>query len=267
MKDLTVIIPIHKFDDEVSSSLLNAIDSVVGQIDDDNETKIMVVSPNNIVEKIKNATSKYNIDIVSNDGDTDFCTQINVGAKICQTKYFSILEYDDAFYKKWFKNAKLYMDSKPEYSLFLPLTELHLHETGELISFTNSIIWANSFSNEIGVIDAECLNDFYDFNMTGGIFLTEDFLNIGGLKPSIKLSFWYEFLLRATYNGINVYVIPKYGYTHMIQREGSLMDEYSKTINQEEASLWYELAKREYPFKEDRKKTPEKKNNEIDELK
>ena len=56
---------------------------------------------------------------------------------------------------------------------------------------------------------------------------------------------------------------------HILNREGSLMSQYTATIDANEGIAWYNLAKREYPFKEDRKKVPnmELENNEINELK
>ena len=59
---------------------------------DDNNTSINIVAKNDIVSLIKNKISKVKgIDILSNDGETDFCSQINLGAANCKTKYFSIL--------------------------------------------------------------------------------------------------------------------------------------------------------------------------------
>ena len=74
------------------------------------------------------------------------------------------------------------------------------------------------------------------------------------LKPSIKVSFNYEFLLRTTHNGLKVYVVPKEGYTHVVGRKNSLTDEYNNTLSDTEIQKWFELAVREYPYKEDRKK-------------
>jgi hypothetical protein len=45
------------------------------------------------------------------------------------------------------------------------------------------------------------------------------FKTIGGYKPSIKLTFNYEFLLRFTNTGRNIMVIPKMGYKHTNMRQ------------------------------------------------
>ena len=74
------------------------------------------------------------------------------------------------------------------------------------------------------------------------------------LKPSIKVAFNYEFLLRLTNNKLEAFVVPKEGYLHVIGRENSLTDIYSKTIKDDEIVKWFELAMREYPYAVDRKK-------------
>ena len=85
----------------------------------------------------------------------------------------------------------------------------------------------------------------------------DDFLSIGGLKESMKMTFWYEFILRALKYGLTTFVIPKVGYLHTINRQDSLSDEYSKTLTEEEATWWIDLAKKEYFYKEDRNKVYE----------
>ena len=76
------------------------------------------------------------------------------------------------------------------------------------------------------------------------------------MKSSIKLTFNYEFLLRATYNDCVIMSIPKVGYKHTNQRTNSLFWDYKfKTdvkLNPEEAQFWVELAKKEYFFTSDR---------------
>ena len=98
------------------------------------------------------------------------------------------------------------------------------------------------------------MKDYCNFNITGGIFNKNNFISAGGLKPSIKLSFGYELLLRLSKLFGEVYVIPKVGYFHFINREDSLTSEYHKTMTKEEGSWWINLATEEYLYKKDRKK-------------
>jgi hypothetical protein len=102
-------------------------------------------------------------------------------------------------------------------------------------------------------LDYDCLQDYSAFNLTGGIFNTNDFKQVGGFKPSIKIAFNYELLLRLTKKELKVFVVPKEGYIHIIGREDSLTDEYNRTIPKEDINKWFDLAKIECSFIEDRK--------------
>lgn len=74
------------------------------------------------------------------------------------------------------------------------------------------------------------------------------------MKPSIKLTFWYEFLLRFVSHSVggNIFVIPKIGYVHGLGRKGSLLEHYRETVQKEESEFWIKTAKKESFFKEER---------------
>ena len=92
------------------------------------------------------------------------------------------------------------------------------------------------------------------FNASGGVFKTEDFNNAGGLKASMKLVNWYEFFMRMLYKGKKIFVIPKVGYYHVVNRPGSITDVYNKEMSEKEVEWWIDLAKKEYFFPQDRNK-------------
>ena len=83
----------------------------------------------------------------------------------------------------------------------------------------------------------------------------------GGFKPSIKLTFLYEFLLRMTFKDVKIMTLPRFGYKHMNQRAGSLFATYKETLNPVEARWWLATAKKEYYFPKDRKITYEVQND------
>ena len=254
MKDITIIIPIHKLDDETEKLLKKSVESVKlnREYYKNGELKVLyVVSEDVSKEKIENLID--NSTILVNDGKTDFCSQINFAVDHVDTEFFSILEFDDEYNKKWFKMANEYHLSNEDVSVFLPINVQFDQEMTHW-AYGNEMVLASSFSNEIGMIDFECLENCFTFNLTGGIFNTEDFKNVGKFKPSIKVAFNYEFLLRATNKTLKVMVVPKEGYKHMIARKGSLTEEYNKELDNEEMGKYFELAKKEYEYTEDRNK-------------
>jgi len=81
------------------------------------------------------------------------------------------------------------------------------------------------------------------------------FESIGGFKPSMKLTFVYELLLRLTYNSTKIMTIPRIGYKHMNLREGSIFWNYKngeEKISDNEVQFWIESAKKEHFFTNDR---------------
>lgn len=266
MKDILVIIPVHKYDNEVGDLLTRAIKSVPLSypINISLSKEVFTLNSKEIGNIIKSLRSENDAPITAisyaEDG-TDFCSLVN-NAISDKYEWFSILEFDDEFSPIWFDNVEREMEYKTDVSVFLPLTELVDFNKKVFVSYGNEAPWASSFSNEIGYIDNESLQQFFDFYLTGGIFNVKDWINCGGLKASIKLTFWYEFMLRLTNNNKKIYVIPKLGYRHFVNRENSLYDIYKKTITNEESKWWYELAKEECFFKNDRNKTYENRNNE-----
>jgi hypothetical protein len=83
----------------------------------------------------------------------------------------------------------------------------------------------------------------------------ETFLDYGGFKESMKLTFVYEFLMRMTYNSAIIRTIPKIGYKHTNMRLGSIFWNYKfgeSPLSPDEAKFWLEVAKKEYFFIQDR---------------
>ena len=249
MKNVTIIIPVINMENEKNQELFKrAIDSV-------DDSQILIVGNENDIHTIENLKLTKMVRVLINTMDTSFQNQVNLAVKQVKTKYFSILEYDDMYTYIWFKNVTEYIEKDKEDTFaFLPLTEIVDVKMGP-IGFANEAVWASSFSEEIGCYDLQCLEDYLDFNLSGAIFETEEFISLGALKSSMKLSFWYEFLMRALYKGKRFFVIPKIGYSHFVGREDSLSYIYSNNMSETEANWWINLAKKEYFFPHDRNKT------------
>lgn len=259
MSRITIILPIHEVNDELKSFYRQAIGSI--PISDEGKAlyPVIVVGPKKVIETYKDEKLEKIVDIeYLPNTKSGFQDQINAAAKACKTDYFSILEIDDMYNHNWFKNVEEHIDTLPGVSFFLPLTEVFdVSEGGKPVpvGFANEIALTTSFSDKIGYIGEDELMEYSDFNATGGVFKTSDFLSIGGLKPKLKIVFWYEFLLRAAHNHKEAYVIPKLGYKHNLRRKGSLMEIVSSTIDDKEAEFWYDTARHDYFFNKEREDT------------
>lgn len=252
MKDIAIIIPVHNIDNDTEKNLLvNAINNIKKcQKHYEYRLKPYIVSP------YADFPSECceGCELIFNDDATDFCSQVNLGAKSVNEEYFSILEYDDEYNEKWFSMANKYFYTNEDVSLFLPIN-IQIVSKEDYRQFNNETPWALDFTKEMGFIDFNSLDSYYGVNITGGIFNRDDFNRIGGLKSSIQVAFNYEFLLRLTHKNLKVFVVPKEGYKHVIDRDNSLTDICSKKFTQEEVDKWYALAKKEYLYDEDRNVT------------
>lgn len=249
MKDLTVIIPVINMDDTNKQELLKR---AINSIDD---SSILIVGQEKDIEVIEKMGLETPIRVYTNkSNDYSYSTQVNLGVREVKTTYFSVLEYDDHYSPIWFNNVAEYMKNDVEdIFAFMPLTEVIDVQYGP-IGYANEAVWASSFSEDIGFYDLQCLDDYLNFNTSGAVFKTQDFINLGLLKTSMKLTFWYEFMLRAIYKGKKFFVIPKIGYYHYVGREDSLSSFYANNMSEKEGNWWFDIAKKEYFFPHDRNK-------------
>jgi glycosyltransferase involved in cell wall biosynthesis len=257
--NISVILPIHELNDVTKATLINAIKSVEQQIVRPDE--LIIVTPKGSdafkhVKKMDMGEIKDIVTILENNGETDYCSQVNFGVSAAKSEWVSVLEYDDEYAKIWFKNVVEYRDAHSNVDLFLPIV-IDVDNNGQFIGFTNEAVWANSFSDELGVLDNNALLAYQNFNIDGMVIRKSTFEEMGKLKTSIKLTFIYEFLLRLTFKDVRVMTIPKFGYKHVNQRPDSLFASYKETMNPTEAKWWLQTAKKEYYFQNDRKITYE----------
>jgi hypothetical protein len=230
----------------------NALTSVE-QFHDD--VKLSIVCPSNLKKELENISEKLEIEIIVNDGQTDFCSQINLGIDKCDTEWFSILEVDDEYKTIWLKSINDYIKIYKDVDVFLPIVK-DINPEGKFTSFTNESAWAYGFTEMQGFIDNEVLLDFQNYQISGGLYRTKVIKENGSLKENIKLTFGYEFFLRLTHNGVRVMTVPKVGYQHVNMRDDSLFWEYknndSNKLTEPEVKFWLETAKKEFFFKNKR---------------
>lgn len=258
--NITTIIPVHELDDSTTELFKIALDSVSKQ----NKFNVkeyltlnIVVTPLSI-DKVKAVVSEKklecDVNIILNEGDGGFQSQINKGAESCKTQYFTILEFDDELSETYYFNVVKHINYYSNVDIFLPMV-VETNDKNQVLKLTNETVWSRSFvgeNGELGYLNSNSLNQYTDFKICGAIIKTNEYINSGMLKTNIELTFQYEFLLRMITNGSNIYTIPKIGCKHIVTREGSLFDTYSKTLNKKQIQFWFNTAKKEANFQSDR---------------
>lgn len=264
--NITIIIPVHEFNDQISAYLDKAIESVVKQEGEippvaivyaaSIENEITAFKNSIIVKYQENLAFNANdlIALIKNEGNTDYQSQVNLAINNINTDYFSVLEFDDELGTTYCKNSSNYIANYPEIDVFLTMM-IEVNERNEGIKLTNETVWAQQFvgeNGEMGYLNVNSLKQYSDFKLSGAIIKKSEFKNLGGYKSNIKLAFMYEFLLRALNNACKIFSIPKIGYKHLATRNGSLFDGYLKNMPIEERKFWFETASKESNFINDR---------------
>lgn len=259
--ELSVIIPVHEFNETVEKYLKTALESVKNQEETNNTfPEVVVVAASELVkgsldELVSKLELPFTIQVILNTlGSTSFQGQVNFGVSKITTKYFTILEFDDEFSVKFLKNYKIYTTAYPNVDLFMPII-VEVDENNRALKLTNEPVWSKQFVGENGVIgylNVRVLSQYTDFKISGSIFKTDEYKNNGMLKTKIDLTFNYEFLLRYVNMGSKIFVIPKTIYKHVVTRPNSLFGKYATTMTLKERKFWFETAKRESNFNTDR---------------
>lgn len=252
-KNITILLPIHKMDDDYKEMLKNAVSSIENFY---NDVVLSIICPESVANQIDYQLSdKLEIKKLVNNGNSDFCSQVNFGIENCDTEWFSILEVDDEYKSVWLKSMNEYVKTYTDVDVFLPVVK-DINVEGKFMSFTNESTWAYGFTEKQGYLDNEVLLDFQNYQISGGLYKTQVIKDNGLLKENIKLTFGYEFFLRLTHNGVKIMTVPKIGYQHLNFREDSLFWNYknneSTKLKEEEVKFWLETAKKEFFFKNKR---------------
>lgn len=254
--DVSVILPIK------SSKTLNfdeyfnkAIQSIKNQKLGINELVIVHTNEASLVEFL----DKFDFgDIVVEKHvwtkEPNYAGQISYGARAAKSKWISLFEFDDEYSTIWFKNVNTYVNAYSDYDAFLPIVVDTTNK--ELFAgFTNEATFAANFSSEMGVLTNETLQNYQNFQPSGMVIKKDKFIDFGLIKPSIKLTFGWEFFLRMTHNSVKIMSIPKIGYKHTNLREGSIFWNYKngeEVLTDDEVKFWIDSAKKEYFFINDR---------------
>lgn len=276
-----IIVPVHKLDSEEDKALLKKALASAKDQETDQPYLLQVIAPlalhdaicltitdNNrehtdnrrkLGDKAPAYNSGFNNVVVEATGSTSFQSMVNqaVAGLPEEVKHFTILEFDDTLRPNYAKWATKYAEAFSDTAVFLPLVE-DVTPEGGFLKFTNEVLWTPNFSDNLGYLDHEALKGYANFHLTGALIKKDAFLQVGGLKESIELTFNYEFLLRLTQLDLVVTSIPKVLYAHVDGREGSLfkvLTEGRTALTEEEIRFWFDVAHRECLFTEDRKVT------------
>jgi hypothetical protein len=257
LENLTVIIPIHKLENDLDKELcMQSIESVFNSKDGVTPKEVIIITNNETKSLIK---TDRPIRFAINDETSDnIQSQINKAVEQVETSFFMVLDFDDELTPFYLSNLSVHMEEMESVDMFLPLiADTTLDK--KIHRYVNEVNWAKDLTNDKhGYLTMETLMNYNLVSISGAAIRKEKFEESGGLKSSIKLSFVYEFLMRFTNIDGIAYTIPKIGYLRKFGRENSYLSEQSK-MEGDEVTFWWNLAKKEYVWPHDRNKNYVKK--------
>jgi len=253
---LSIILPIKSSKSrDFNDYFEKAITSIKSQTVDIEELIIVHTTEESLIDHLNGYDfGTLNVTKLLWDKEPSYSGQVNFGVKNAKGTWISLFEFDDEYASIWFKNVKKYIGSFPETQVFLPVV-VETDEKGLFAGFTNEATFAANFSQEMGFLTNETLQDYQNFQTAGAVIKKQVIEDFGGFKPSIKLTFVYEFLLRLTYNSVSIMTIPRLGYKHTNMREGSIFWNYKfgeDKMLEDEVKFWVQTAKKEFFFVDDR---------------
>jgi glycosyltransferase involved in cell wall biosynthesis len=220
-----------------------------------NELLIVHTTEEQLVEKLKNYDfESLNVKLIPFEGVGNYQSQINLGIENVSSEWVSFFEFDDEYANIWFDNVLKYSEIYPEVDAFLPIV-VDVDSKDVFAGFTNEATFAANFTQEMGYLNNDTLLDYQNFQTAGMVVKKSKLDEVGPMKPSMKLTFVYEFLLRLTYFTARIMTIPKIGYKHTSMREGSIFWNYKNgenVMSENEVKFWISTAKKEYFFVDDR---------------
>jgi len=254
--NISVILPIKSalvkdFNDYFEKAIKSLQTQQVGI----NELVIVHTTEEQLVSKLKETDfGGLNVKLIEYKETPNFASQVNLGIESSSSEWVSFFEFDDEYSSIWFKNVKKYAEVYPDVQAFLPIV-VDVDSKGTFAGFTNEATFAANFAMEMGILTNETLHNYQNFQTSGMVIKREKVMEFGMFKPSVKLTFVYEFLLRMTYNSAKIMTIPRVGYKHLNLREGSIFWNYKNGENiltEDEVKFWVNTAKKEYFFTKDR---------------
>ena len=220
-----------------------------------NELIIVHTNEESLVNKLQSFDfGTLNVKLVEYTGTPNYQSQVSLGVENSSSTWVSFFEFDDEYANIWFNNVLKYSEIYPDVDAFLPIV-VDVDSKDTFAGFTNEATFAANFTQEMGYLNNETLLDYQNFQTAGMVVKKSKLDEVGPMKPSMKLTFVYEFLLRLTYFTARIMTIPKIGYKHTSMREGSIFWNYKNgenVMSENEVKFWISTAKKEYFFVDDR---------------
>jgi len=243
--------PIHRLVNENDRRLLRAAqESLEKQTNKNFEVLYFVREGVGFDEKLDGVNTK----LIESDQSFSYQQAINKAVEKIESRYFSVLEFDDVFHPTYVENFYAHLNNqKEDVALYMNIV-FEVNQENQMMGLRNETAWVVNKMQKMGFLDIDSIKQSIgSFSLVGACYEKNSFIESGGLKNNIEIFFNQEFILRFLNLGNDIYVMPKVLVNHMNFREGSYFDLCDKKFGPDEKRGYYNLIGKEYLYKQDRK--------------
>tara|TARA_B100000963_G_scaffold361487_1_gene397168 strand:+ start:520 stop:1470 length:951 start_codon:yes stop_codon:yes gene_type:complete len=259
-KNLLVVMPINKFEEETLNEALYNLSNQTNQVD-----LLFLVSEKeteNINERIREIASKpykrvFETDeegnpksnMITSEKDLNFAIEstssssfnavFNDAFNIALSsgyKWLSLIDKDDVVEENWVYNFDRYSTEMENISIFFPI--VRQVAGGNMTGHLNEATWLEGKAEVAGQADLQMLMSWNCLSPTGCMFKVEDIKEYSEesegkyypFKENMSIAASYEFFLRMIYEDLKTYTIPRYGYQMRMDVNSETFDRFSSKI-------------------------------------
>ena len=259
-KNLLVVMPINKFEEETLNEALYNLSNQTNQVD-----LLFLVSEKeteNINERIREIASKpykrvFETDeegnpksnMITSEKDLNFAIEstssssfnavFNDAFNIALSsgyKWLSLIDKDDVVEENWVYNFDRYSTEMENISIFFPI--VRQVAAGNMTGHLNEATWLEGKAEVAGQADLQMLMSWNCLSPTGCMFKVEDIKEYSEesegkyypFKENMSIAASYEFFLRMIYEDLKTYTIPRYGYQMRMDVNSETFDRFSSKI-------------------------------------
>lgn len=244
--NITIICPIHVWNIDVAQYTKKMITSL-SESSNQNFDLLFVNKVDVQKEIYKMETKKWftshNTKFVLYQEDMNYQQVINYSQQFIDNDYFIVLEFDDTIHNMYLNTLQNHISHYgSDIDVYMNIV-FEVNNNNDQLGMRNDYAWVVNAMDNIGYLSFNGVkNNIGPFSLVGAA-INKDFYNkIGGLKPSIEISFNTEFILRSLNKGGVLYVVPQIGVKHTNGRSDSYFMQCANRYTNEEKNKWYKLA-------------------------
>lgn len=168
-----------------------------------------------------------------------------------KTEFVMFMNVGDTIIPNYTNDLGAHINAYPDVNAFLPIVH-EIGDEGKTIGLKNESAWVYGTMQTIGEFNLDALKNKPSFSLAGLAIKTATAKQFR-MKQNIKVHYNYEWVMRYLNSGNKLMIVPKIGAAHDVTKSDYYLT--AKDMGRDELKFWYNTAKKEYYFPNDREIT------------